>query len=128
MPEQTVEETSLGFIANLFTPEAVLMLTFAILIDGGEAFFELVPFVGGIISIMIDIIALIFIGAWMYFRSRNITAPKKTAGRIKKVIKFTKKFKWLKPACMIFEMIPVVSSFAPLWVVAVFIELASKKE
>ena len=38
MPEQTAETTSLGLMANLFTPGAVIMLTFAILIDGGEHF------------------------------------------------------------------------------------------
>lgn len=128
MSEQTAETTSLGLIANLFTPGAVIMLTFAVLVDGGEAFFELIPFVGGIISIIIDIVALIFIGAWMYFRSKKITPPEKTGQRIKSTIKSGKKYKWLKPLCMGFEMIPVVSSIAPLWVVAVFIELASKKE
>ena len=64
----------------------------------------------------------------MYFRSKKITPPEKTCKRIKSAIKFGKKYKWLKPLCMGFEMIPVISSIAPLWVVAVFIELASKKE
>lgn len=128
MPEQAVEETSLGFIANLFTPEAVLMLTFAVFIDVGEAFFELIPFVGGTISVILDVIALVFIGAWMYVRSRGITVPEKTGKRIKSAIKSVKKYKWLKPLCMAFEMIPVISSIAPLWIVAVFLELASKKE
>ncbi len=128
MPEQTAETTSLGSMANLFSVEAVIMLTFAVFIDGGEAFFELIPFVGGTISIILDVIALIFIGIWMYTRSRGITVPKKTGKRIKSVIKSTKKYKWLKPLCMGFEMIPVVSSIAPLWIVAVFLELASNKK
>ncbi len=128
MPEQIGDTTSLGLIANLFSVEAVIMLTFAILVDGAEAFFELIPFVGGVISVIIDIVALIFIGAWMYFRSKKITPPEKTGNRIKGAIKSGKKYKWLKPFCMGFEMIPIVSSVAPLWVVAVFIELASKKE
>ena len=128
MSEQTAETTSSGLIANLFSVEAVIMLTFAVFIDAGEAFFELIPFVGGFISIIIDVVALLFIGAWMYVRSKKITVPEKTGKRIKSVIKSGKKYKWLKPLCMGFEMIPVISSIAPLWVVAVFIELASKKE
>lgn len=128
MPEQTAETTSLGLLANLFTPGAIFMLIFAVFIDAGEAFFELIPFVGGIISVILDVIALVFIGTWMYFRSKGITVPEKTGQRIKSTLKSGKKYKWLRPLCMGFEMIPVVSSIAPLWVVAVFIELASKKE
>ena len=127
MPEESAETTSLGLRVNLFTVEAVMMLSLAAFIDVGEALFELIPGPGTIISGMLDIFALIFIGIlWMhFFRSKKITAPEKTASRIKGAIKFTKKYKWLKPFCIIFEMIPIVSSIAPLWIVAVFIELAS---
>jgi len=128
MPEQIGDTTSLGFFANLFTPTAVIMLTFAIFIDAGEAFFELIPIVGTTISIIIDVIALVLIGAWMYVRSGQITVPEKTGERIKGAMKSGKKYKWLKPFCMGFEMIPIISSFAPLWIVAVLIELAEERE
>ncbi len=119
------EAESTGLIQKLLTPEAVMMISFAVFIDAGEFFVELIPVAGQILSVILDIIALIFIGLWMYTRSKKITVPGKTAAGIKKAVKFAKKFKWLKPACMIFEMIPVVSSFAPLWIAAVLFELAS---
>lgn len=120
------EAESIGLIQKLFTPEAVIMISFAVFIDAGEFFVELIPYAGQVLSVILDIIALIIIGAWMYFfRSKKITVPEKTAAGIKKVVKFAKKFKWLRPACMIFEMIPIVSSIAPLWIVAVLLELAS---
>ena len=116
---------------KLFSVEAVIMITFALLIDVGEFFADLIGLIpivgiaGQVLSVILDIIALIFIGLWMYTRSKKITVPAKTAAGIKKVTGFAKKFKWLKPACMIFEMIPIVSSLAPLWIVAVLLELAS---
>ena len=124
MAQEVAEST--GLMQKLFTPEAVIMISFAVFIDAGEFFVEFIPYAGQVLSVILDIIALIFIGAWMYFfRSRKITVPAKTAARIKKVAKFAKKFKWLRPFCMILEMIPIVSSFAPLWIAVVLLELAS---
>ena len=130
MFEESAETTSLGLRVNLFTIEAIMMLSFAAFIDGGEFLLELIPGAGTILSGMLDIIALIFIGViWMhFFRSKKITATKKTGSTMKKIAKAGKKYKWLKPACIIFEMIPIVSSIAPLWIVAVFIELASSDD
>lgn len=124
MPQEATTESP-GLMQKLFTPEAFIMISFAVFIDAGEFFVEHIPFVGNFLSILLDIIALIFIGIWMYSRSRRIIVPEKTALRIKKAIKFAKRFKWLKPACMIFEMLPVISSLAPLWIVAVLLELSS---
>ena len=130
MPEEATIESP-GLMQKLFSVEGVMIITFALIIDAGEFLadlFGLIPIVGiagQVFSVLLDIIALIFIGLWMYTRSKKITVPVKTAARIKKVAKFAKKFKWLRPACMIFEMIPVVSSIAPLWIVAVLLELAS---
>ena len=124
MPEEATIESP-GLMQKLFTPEAFIMISFAVFIDAGEFFVEYIPFVGNFLSILLDIIALIFIGAWMYTRSRKITVPKKTAVRIKKAIKFAKRFKWLKPACIIFEMLPIVSSATPFWIAAVLLELSS---
>ena len=121
------EAESTGLIEKLFTPGAVMMISFAVFIDAGEFFVEFIPVAGQILSVILDIIALIFIGLWMSIRSKKITVPKKkklTTG-MRKVMKSAKKFKWLKPACMIFEMVPVFSSFAPLWIAAVLFELAS---
>jgi hypothetical protein len=124
MPEEATIESP-GLLQKLLSVEAVMIITFAVIIDVGEFFLELIPYAGPILSFLLDIIALIFIGLWMYTRSKKITVPAKTAARLTKTIKFAEKYKWLKPACMIFEMIPIVSSFAPLWIVAVLLELAS---
>ena len=121
------ETEATGLVQKLFTPEAVMMISFAVFIDAGEFLVEFIPFAGQILSIILDIVALIFISLWMSTRSKKITIAKKkklTAG-MRKIMKSAKKFKWLKPACMIFEMIPVFSSFAPLWIAAVLFELAS---
>ena len=108
---------------SLLGPEAVIMLFVAVLVDGGEFLVEFIPVIGQIISIAIDIFALIFFGLWMWFRSGIITVPKKTGARIAKVTKWTKRIKWLKPACFIIEMIPIVSSVLPLWILVVYLEL-----
>jgi len=130
MAEQVIETNQSGIsgiMSNLLSVEAVMMLSFAAFIDGGEFFLELIPFVGTILSGMLDIIALIVIGLiWMRFiRGHKITATEKTGSIIRGVAKTGKKYKWLKPFCMLFEMIPIVSSIAPLWIVAVLLELAS---
>ena len=121
------ETEATGLVQKLFTPEAVMMISFAVFIDAGEFLVEFIPFAGQILSIILDIVALILISLWMSTRSKKITIAKKkklTAG-MRKIMKSAKKFKWLKPACIIFEMIPVFSSFAPLWIAAVLFELAS---
>ena len=130
MFEESAETTSLGLRVNLFTIEAIMMLSFAAFIDGGEFLLELIPGAGTILSGMLDVFALIFIGLiWMrLIRGHGITATKKTGDIKTSVARTGKKYKWLKPACMIFEMIPIVSSIAPLWIVAVFIELASSDD
>jgi len=126
MSEQATIESP-GLMQKLFTIEGIMMISFATFIDVGEAFFELIPGPGTIISVMLDIFAIIFIGVfWMHlFKSKKITAPEKAVGRVKKIIKTGKKFKFLKPLCMILEMIPIVSSVAPLWIGVVLLELAS---
>jgi len=126
MPEEATIQSP-GLMGKLFTIEGIMMISLATFIDAGEAFCELFPPVGTIFSVMLDVFALIFIGViWMhFFRSKKITASGKTATGIKKAVKFAKKYKWLKPACIIFEMIPIVSSIAPLWIGVVLLELAS---
>ena len=128
MSEEATIQSS-GLMGKLFTIEGVMMISFAVFIDAGEFFLELIPVAGTILSGMLDVFALIFIGIiWMhFFRSKKISIPKKKklTGEMKKMMKSAKKFKWLKPACMIFEMVPIFSSFAPLWIGAVLLELAS---
>jgi len=121
------EAESRGLIEKLFSVEAVMIISFAVFIDAGEFLLELIPFAGQILSFLLDVIALIFISLWMSTRSKKITVAKKKSltPEMRKIMKSTKKFKWLKPACMIFEMVPIFSSLAPLWIAAVLFELAS---
>jgi len=127
MSEEATTIEAPGLMQKLFTIEGIMMLSIAAFIDGGEFLLELIPGAGTILSAMLDIFGLIFIGIlWMhFFRGKKTTVSGKAGSRMKKIIKTAKKYKWLKPACMIFEMIPIVSSVAPLWIVAVLLELAS---
>lgn len=109
--------------AGIFlSPEGFIMMSTAALVDVVELFIPLEPIDP------VDIFAIIFFGAWMVFRSMikgkkpEITVPKKTAARVKKAIKWAKRLKWLRPLLFILEMIPIIGA-APLWVVAVYLEL-----
>ena len=96
------------------------MLGLAIAVDGLEFVLDIIPSgVTQILSIILDVCAFAIIGSWMLWRSQSITAPTKAVSRLSKAAK------WLKPLCMITELIPVLSSFVPLWVVAVWFELKS---
>jgi len=111
----------------LFGPAGIIMLSMALLVDVGEFLVEFIPYVGQIISIAIDIFAVLFFGFWMWFRSGTITVPKKTGERIAKVTakvtKWAKRMKWLRPLCFIIELIPIFSSPLPLWILIVYLEL-----
>ena len=121
MPETATIETSPR--AGVLSPEGLIMMSSAIFADVGEFLVEFIPVVGQVLSILIDIGALLFIGGWMYFRSGTIKAPKKTAAKVGKVAKWAKRSKWLKPLCAGIEMLPIGSSILPLWIVAVYLEL-----
>jgi len=120
-------EESAKKVGALLSPEGIIMLSVAIFVDVGELVAEFFPPVGTVISIAIDIFAVIFFGFWMWFRSGMITVPKKTGARIAKttakVTKWTKRMKWLRPLCFIIELIPIGSSFLPLWILIVYLEL-----
>jgi len=120
--EQAVKKTG-----ALLSPEGIIMLSMAFFVDIGELLVEFIPGAGQIISIVIDIFAVLFFGFWMWFRSGMITVPKKTGERIAKVTakatKWAKKMKWLRPLCYIIELIPIYSSFLPLWILIVYLEL-----
>lgn len=110
---------------TFLSPEGFIMMGVAASVDVGEFLFELIPGIGTAISIFIDIFALLFIGSWMFFRSGKITPPEKTGVRIAKTTKWLKRLKWLRPLCVLIEMIPIVSSILPLWILVVYAELKS---
>ncbi len=113
-------------VAIFLGPEAIVMLLTAIVFDVGEVLVELIPYAGQILSIIMDIIAVIFFGAWMWFRSGQMAVPQKTGERIAKaktqVTKWSKRLKWLRPLAFVLEMIPVVGAL-PLWTLVVYFEL-----
>ncbi|PIR02776.1 MAG: hypothetical protein CO144_02005 [Candidatus Nealsonbacteria bacterium CG_4_9_14_3_um_filter_35_11] len=123
-PEKEEREaiTASGEAGSFLTPEAVLMLTTAIFVDAGEVLVEFIPVIGQIASIVIDVIAVIIFGAWMWLRSGTITVSRKTMARIGKMAKWAKRMKWLRPLCFIIECIPFVGSL-PLWILVVYMEI-----
>ena len=104
------------------SPIGIIMLGVAVFADVSEFLVEFIPIVGQILSILIDICALLIIGGWMYFKSGVIKAPKKTIAKIGKAAKWAKRLKWIRPLCIIIEMIPIIGS-APAWTIAVYLEL-----
>ena len=121
--EEEVKEIELRRAGALFSPEGVIMLYVALLVDGGELLVEIIPVVGQIISILIDIFAVLFIGGWMWFRSGTIQITAEAAARLGAAAKWTRRLKWLRPLCFILELIPIGSSFLPLWILIVYLEL-----
>jgi len=113
---------------EFLTPIGISMIILAILVDVSEFLIELIPFVGQIVSVFIDIFAVLFIGGWMLIRSKSISLPKRTSAKISKATRSLRKFKWFKLANIIFELTPIVSSFAPCWVIAVITELLTTPE
>ncbi len=116
-PEEKTAETKIG---SLLTPEGILMMFLAIVID----LFGLVLFilsflgVGVILSGVSDVLGLLFIGSWMFSRSGNITVTKGA----KKLT--TKLFKRLGLS-FLGELIPFFGDIAPCWTLAVYFELRS---
>jgi len=105
------------------SPE-IIMLAVAAGIDS-EIIIEHIPYVGQVLSVIMDIVGLVFIGSWMWFRSsaKSITVPRGTGERIAKLSKWAKRLKWIRPLCIVIEMIPIFSSYLPLWILVVWFEL-----
>ena len=95
----------------LFSPEAVIMLPLAAIID-------IIDFLIGSFWVL-DIIAILTIGVWIYFRSQQITATRGAAARLTKM---ARRLRWLRPLMIILEFIPIVGML-PLWVLVVYFEL-----
>lgn len=119
---------AIGFdeIFKFLSPGAIVMLILAGCVDIAEPLIECIPYVGQVLSIIIDIVAAIFIGIWMWFRSREIAVSQKTEQMLNKAktqtTKWAKRLKWLRPLVFFLEMIPVVNVL-PCWFLAVFFEI-----
>ncbi len=109
---QTSEEERGG---TFISPEGVLMLTLAIIFDVG-GLVEFIPIIGTFFSFLSDIIGLLVIGGWTFFRSQTVAVTKRAATRGTRVLR------WLRPLAFIGEFIPFVG-ILPLWTVVVYFEL-----
>ena len=109
--------------AGLLSPEGIIMICLALLLDGIGVLLLIVSLVSGgageYFSYFVDFVGLILIGAWMFSRSGAIRGPK----GIKKI-----SAKALKRVGLAFlgELIPFIGDIVPCWTIAVYYELKSK--
>lgn len=129
--------------AIFLAPEGFLMISMAIFVDLSEVLVEVfLPGPGHIISVIIDLGAIVIIGGWMFFRSflkgREMGRLPPSLGKRSKIMrekgleaaaraaqkaeKWGKRLRWLRPLLVITEMIPVIGSI-PGWTIAVYLEL-----
>jgi len=123
--EPETEETGgieIGKIGNLFSPEAVIMLPLAILLD----LIGVILICFGLDDFGItDIFGILLFGSWMYFRSQTIAVPEKLKKRAETGLRKLFRGPWkrfLTP--IIGEVIPYVGVL-PMWTLAVYYELTS---
>lgn len=119
-PEQISEPAS--EMGALFSPEGVIMMFLAILIDTAGLFCLVLTAVfgiGQIISPVVDIIGMVLIGGWMLFRYGQMTGTK---GAKKAGGKLLKRF----GLSFLGELIPIFGDVAPCWTLAVYFTLKSK--
>jgi len=115
--EPTTRETEIAEIQKtgaLFSPEGVMMLTIAAIID-------IIDFLIASLWVL-DIVAILIIGVWIYSRSQQITVTRRAAARLRKATQWARRLRWLRPLLIILEFIPIVGML-PLWVLVVYFEL-----
>ena len=120
--EETETDTEIRKLGALFGPEGTVMLSGAILLDlAGVA---CLLFSADALSPIVDIIGIIFIGGWLYFRKGFVPVPERTKRKIKTgFIRRLFRGKWkryLTP--FIGELAPIAGAL-PVWTFAVYYEL-----
>lgn len=113
-PKEGIEAVEAQRGGALFSPEGVMMLTIAAIID-------IIDFLIASLWVL-DIIAILIIGVWIYFRSQQITVTRRAAARLGKAMRWARRLRWLRPLLIILEFIPIVGML-PLWVLVVYFEL-----
>jgi hypothetical protein len=106
--EVAIDFSSIGAVIS---PEGVIMLPIAVIID-------VLDFLIGSLLIL-DIVAILTIGVWIYFHSQQVAVTKGAAARLNK---WARRLKWLRPVMIILEFIPIVGML-PLWTLLVYFEL-----
>ena len=126
-PEENEEESSeeiggLTGTGNLFSPEGVIMMTVAVILDLVGIILLLFALDDFFIT---DIIGIIFISGWMYLRSSTMAVPEKMQERTQKGLAKLFRGKWKKFLTPIIgEVIPYVGAL-PCWTLAVYYEITS---
>lgn len=125
-PEEPIEEEikaiEIKKMGALFSPEALVMFIVAGSLDLIGLILLILDFIGiGLaLSFIPDIIGIIVIGSWMYFRSGHITISRRAGKTIKKTGR--KIFKRLGLA-FLGELIPFFGDVAFCWLLVVYFEL-----
>lgn len=106
-----------------FSPEAFYLFPIAVALDLTGVI--LVCF--GLDDFWItDIIGILFIGFYLYFRSGTLKVTYKAEAKITKTVtkvaKWARRLRWLRPLLMALEFIPYVG-VAPCWIIVVYLEL-----
>lgn len=100
---------------DLFSPEGVVVLTVAFLLDVAGLINLILDFfgIGLATSFVLDIVGFISIGGWMLIRRGTLGGSKRAAKRIAKRLGLTTTG----------ELIPVLGDFAFCWTYSVYLEL-----
>ncbi|MBZ9578156.1 hypothetical protein KJA13_04005 [Patescibacteria group bacterium] len=120
--EEEIEAIEIKRMGALFSPEALVMFVVAGSLDLIGLILLILDFIGiGLaLSFIPDIIGIIVIGGWMYFRSGHITISRRAGKTIKTTGR--KIFKRLGLA-FLGELIPLFGDIAFCWLLVVYLEL-----
>ncbi|MDD2496345.1 MAG: hypothetical protein PHE29_14295 [Tissierellia bacterium] len=110
-------------------PETIIMLPFAVFIDG----IGIILICFGLDDMGItDIIGIIFINGQLFFRGEKRVDIKSVKKRAKNIMTFIKKLFTQKPfkffTSAVLEMIPYLGSLLPFWTIAVLLNLTNEEE
>lgn len=102
--------------AGLLSPEGVMMLTIAAILD----FFSAILAPTIILPKIIYVLGFIIIGGWQFFRSGTLPGKKKDKGIAMALTKKFFKKHWKKLAA---KAIPFFGDIIPFWTITVYSEL-----
>lgn len=112
--KEQIEAVEVERQGAILSPAGLIMLPLAAIIDIIDFF---------VASILIlDIVAILVIGGWIYSRSGQLKATRGATARLGKAAKWAKRLRWLRPLLIVIEFIPIVGML-PLWVLLVYFEL-----
>lgn len=114
-------DLGLGQIASIFSPEGVIMLTVAVLLDLVGIFLLML----GLDDFgLMDLLGLGFFGFWMLIRGSSVKTTKGASQKIAQVTNWVKRLRYLRPLLFFLEFIPFVGA-GPWWTLIVYSELKS---